>query len=210
MTGMKLGKQKTNRPDVSRLAQSGRFSFEVLCAARNSYYRAMPNALVRTRANSAWQTRGNLPVIAHPPCRFWVRSSHRACAPVSQIIEELCLGALCAREVLRRGGILEQPAGSKLFRALGLPTPASPTHTSDAWSMQLNQSHFGHLARKPTWLFFSRIHPRDLPPLPFNLFSTMPRRLDDMTPGAKSRTPSDFAHWLALSVQTVHTNCRRR
>jgi hypothetical protein len=33
----------------------------------------------------------------------------------------------------------------------------------------------------------------------------MPRRLDAMAPGTKSRTPKDFAHWLALSVQTVHT-----
>jgi len=201
----KLGKQNS-KPlfRQSPSAGEGACQFplvEILCAARSSVYQAVPSALVRTKTNSAWQTTGSCPVIAHPPCRFWSRSRSRASGTLRERIEEMLLGMICIREVLRRGGVLEQPAHSRLFTVAGMPTPSGPGHQPKLWTMSINQYHFGHRVSKPTWLLVVGVLQCDMPSAPFGLRQDPQRRLDAITPGQRSATPTRFADWL-LSIAT--------
>jgi hypothetical protein len=199
-----LGKQKA-RPGNRQTPSAGCPAFilpriEVLCCARSTAYQAMPFTLIRRKTNSAWLTNGTCPVIAHPPCRFWSRSRSRALGTLSERIEEMLTGLLCVREVLRRGGILEQPAHSRLFYVATLPIPAAAGQANDSWSMQVDQYHFGHRCSKPTWLWFCRIPQAQLPSPPLRLRANPIRKLDAITHGQRSSTPPDFAQWLCQCV----------
>jgi hypothetical protein len=52
--------------------------------------------------------------------------------------------------------VLEHPAGSKAWPAFGI---LPPPHTGgwlkvqDGWTCHVEQGHYGHPARKPTWLY---------------------------------------------------------
>ena len=61
------------------------------------------------------------------------------------------LGLFCARMVVRNGGVLEQPAGSKLWGAAKLPMPNRLTENG-LWTCYVEQGWFGYATRKPTWL----------------------------------------------------------
>lgn len=111
---------------------------------------------------------GPFPVVAHPPCERWSRL-----APLVQSRWGHRLGddggtfraALMA--VRRYGGVLEHPAYSYAWTHFGLPRPdphGGWTGSDDlGWSCQVDQGHYGHKARKPTWLYVK--HAKYLPRL---------------------------------------------
>jgi hypothetical protein len=169
---------------------------EILCCARSSSYDAIPWVATRKRTSSAWLTTSPLPVIAHPPCRFWSRSSNLSRATGLDMIRELLLGLWCVRQVARRGGIVEQPAWSRLWRAANLPRPTSQTQSPYSWSISLDQYTFGHRVHKPTWLWFCHIHQSQLPRPPLALRPDPQRTQGDITAGQRSATPPLFARWL--------------
>jgi hypothetical protein len=82
-------------------------------------------------------------------------------------------------QVRRWGGVLEHPAGSKLWEHCGLPLPTSerdpegacPTRWADSfggYTIELDQVEWGHPARKRTWLYLVGV-PRsalEAPPFP--------------------------------------------
>lgn len=181
---------------------------EVLCAARSSIYQAFPGLLLRTRTADAWLTRAACPVIAHPPCRFWSRSFARASATVEAMVIELLLGMFCVHQVRHRGGVLEQPAHSRLFRAAHMPTPHVSGDSSASWSIQVNQGTFGHRTTKPTWLWFARVPKALVPPPPFKLRQDACRNLDALTPGQRSATPHAFAAWLIECAGLAGPRCQ--
>lgn len=88
---------------------------------------------------------GPHPVVAHPPCGPWGQMRH------------LCTkqDPMCAVEALaavgRYGGVLEHPAGSKLFHEYGLPRPGCGDELGRSY--QVCQVDWGHVARKRTWLY---------------------------------------------------------
>jgi hypothetical protein len=59
--------------------------------------------------------------------------------------------------VRRYSGVLEHPALSLAWRAFDLPTPSSgggwQRGTCGGWSAHVEQRHYGHRARKATWLY---------------------------------------------------------
>jgi hypothetical protein len=101
---------------------------------------------------------GPHPVVAHPPCSRWCR--------LAGLVEARwghrrgddggCFASALA-SVRRFGGVLEHPAYSDAWAAHDLPAP--PTSGGWArdmfggWSCYVEQGHYGHLARKPTWLY---------------------------------------------------------
>lgn len=105
---------------------------------------------------------GPHPVIAHPPCGPWGR------------LASLCtqqdpeLAPLAVDQVRQFGGVLEHPAGSKLWRHCGLPAPFKtvPSLTGREWSLEVAQVRFGHPCLKLTWLFFVDVSPHALAPIP--------------------------------------------
>jgi hypothetical protein len=58
-----------------------------------------------------------MPVIAHPPCRAWGMLSHMA----NPREGEKQLAYLALAQVRLNGGILEHPAGSRLWKEAPLP-----------------------------------------------------------------------------------------
>ncbi len=171
----------------------------ILCASRSTIYTGQPGLDIYTKTKSAWLCQPRRPIIAHPPCRFWSRWNARASAATEDLIEELLLGMHCANLVKEFGGILEQPAHSRLWQAANLPLP-NTTGEDDAWSIEVDQSNFGHLCNKPTWLFFANCRRRKMTWSGWHLANPRRPTLAALTPGQRSATPTRFRDFLITNA----------
>lgn len=112
---------------------------------------------------------GPYPVIAHPPCERWGRYwSGGPSAKVRRIKGDDggCFEAALAA-VRRCGGVLEHPEASHAWREFGLNPPPRwggwvNADFAGGWTCCVEQGHYGHPARKATWLYAVGI---DLPDL---------------------------------------------
>lgn len=111
---------------------------------------------------------GSAPVVAHPPCQRWGRYWHGSPRKPHQYQlgdDEGCFGAALTA-VRSYGGVLEHPAYSRAFGAYGLPWAPREgwwPFRNDEWVCHVEQGHYGHMARKATWLFaVSACKPADL------------------------------------------------
>jgi hypothetical protein len=102
---------------------------------------------------------GPWPVIAHPPCQRWGRFWHGSTRKPHQFKlgdDGGCFAAAIGA-VRRWSGILEHPADSHAWRAFGLTPPprSGGWHRADrlGWTCYVEQGHYGHIARKGTWLY---------------------------------------------------------
>lgn len=146
---------------------------------------------------------GPHPVVAHPPCKHWGRLRHLAkdaecwhchgsgrhvdpqwakgwvrcggCAGTGRVSDRDC-APRAVEQVRAYGGVLEHPAGSKLWDAFGLPEPCDADIQDDGrtaglfprYTIELDQCEWGHVARKRTWLYLVGV-PRtalEAPPFP--------------------------------------------
>lgn len=101
---------------------------------------------------------GPHPVVAHPPCARWCR--------LAGLVEARhghrkgddggCFAAALAA-VRTWGGVLEHPAHSYAWVEFGLPAPPASggwiKGFCGGWACSVEQGHYGHRARKPTWLY---------------------------------------------------------
>lgn len=105
---------------------------------------------------------GCLPVVAHPPCARWGRMAVQIALRPGQPRPGDDGGCFDAALTAARhwGGVVEHPEGSRAFPAFGLSSPAktgewSPASTqAGEWTAYADQSAYGHVAQKPTWLLF--------------------------------------------------------
>ncbi|CAB4139637.1 hypothetical protein UFOVP347_49 [uncultured Caudovirales phage] len=111
-------------------------------------------------ARDARAYRGPHPVVAHPPCQRWGRFWHGS--PMRPHVHKLGDDGGCFREALHAvrtwGGVLEHPADSKAWDAFGLIKPKRHQGWTDhdangGRSCYVEQGHYGHVARKATWLY---------------------------------------------------------
>jgi hypothetical protein len=102
------------------------------------------------------------PVIAHPPCRAWGRLSHMA----NPRPDEKQLAYFALAQVRLNGGILEHPAGSRLWAEAPLPFVNEFSDEFGGFTIEIDQFDFGHVAHKQTKLYICGIDMKDLPPLP--------------------------------------------
>lgn len=159
---------------------------------------------------------GGAPVVAHPPCRKWGGLSALSTAAR----EEKYLGVWAVVKVRENGGVLEHPAGSKLWDAAGLPEPGA----FDSWggyTLAVSQFWWGHRAEKKTWLYVCGLDRAKLPEIPIKLgyapciIGTPGRRVDgsrlkrgdagwrpECSKKEREATPPAFAAWL-LSVASL-------
>jgi hypothetical protein len=102
---------------------------------------------------------GPHPVVAHPPCERWGRYwSGGPSAKIRRLAGDDgdCFAA-AIRAVRHYGGVLEHPEGSKAWEWWGIEKP--PRHggwiPADRWGYTccVEQGHYGHAARKATWLY---------------------------------------------------------
>jgi hypothetical protein len=103
---------------------------------------------------------GPYPVVAHPPCERWGRFWHGSTRKPHQYKlgdDGGCFAAAIAA-VRKFGGVLEHPADSHAWDAFGLAPPARGcgwrgADDGEGWTCYVEQAHYGHFARKPTWLY---------------------------------------------------------
>lgn len=123
---------------------------------------------------------GPWPVVAHPPCQRWGRFWHGSTRKPHQF--KLGDDGGCFEAALNAvrtwGGVLEHPADSQAWERFGLQKPGrnlgwhvrKPGHSlgfhsrGSAWEFTcyVEQGHYGHLSRKPTWLYACGIDPPEL------------------------------------------------
>lgn len=123
-------------------------------------------------ARDARKYAGPHPVVAHPPCQRWGRFWHGSTRKPHQYKlgdDGGCFAAALAA-LKRWGGVLEHPAHSRAWEAFGLLKPkagAGWQHDSEQglWVCYVEQGHYGHESRKPTWLIACGMQRSELPDL---------------------------------------------
>lgn len=116
---------------------------------------------------------GPHPVVAHPPCARWGR--YWFGGPSAKVRRTLgddggCFAAAVA-SVRRWGGVLEHPEASHAWKAFGIAHPPKAGGWvraglfSPGYTCCVEQGHYGHRARKATWLYVVGVPFRELPTL---------------------------------------------
>lgn len=128
------------------------------------------------QARDARQYAGPWPVVAHPPCQRWGRFWHGSTRKPHQFKlgdDDGCFEAALAA-VRKWGGVLEHPADSHAWKYHGLTPPTrfdgwqqAETHPwrENGWTCYVEQGHYGHMSRKPTWLYTYGVSRSRLPDL---------------------------------------------
>lgn len=132
-----------------------------LFVERNGVYFGLPDVDPWDKHRDAMLYDGPHPVVAHPPCERWGRYWHGGPSAKVRRIKGDDGGtfAHALRCVRRFGGVLEHPEASAAWDAFGLMRP--PRHggwvsaglTDPGWTCCVEQGHYGHRARKATWLY---------------------------------------------------------
>lgn len=165
-----------------------------LCVSGRSIYKHLPGVTAYDRHRDARTFDAKTPAVAHPPCRLWSKFlSHQAKSANAEAEREL--GRWCVRTVIRCGGVVEQPAGSRLWEEMNLPVPNAPARDG-CYTLYVEQRWFGYVTRKPTWLLICGVPKDQLPPVPFSLANTQPCQKPGLSSFARSRTMRPFAEWL--------------
>lgn len=116
---------------------------------------------------------GPHPVVAHPPCQRWGRFWHGSTRKPHQfkLGDDAGCFAAALQAVRTWGGVLEHPADSRAWSHFNLnaPTRGGGWIAADmlgGWTCYVEQGHYGHESRKPTWLYACGV---DLPELNWSL-----------------------------------------
>lgn len=156
------------------------------------------------------------PVVAHPPCAAWGTFSWRHVAGSRDGERDCAIRAV--EQVRKHGGVLEHPAGSKLWAYENLPKPGEGYDEYGGYTIQVSQVNWGHMAEKRTWLYIVGVDPDKLPPLPPRREPThvvepsgrSPSNLPRMPKSRRHVTPDPFAAWLVEVARRVNRQSLRK
>lgn len=123
-------------------------------------YAGLPGVDAWPEARDARNYPGPFPVVAHPPCQRWGRFWHGSTRKPHQYKlgdDGGCFASALA-SVRTWGGVLEHPCDSRAWAAFGLRPPKryagwQPVGDGIGWTCYVEQGHYGHMSRKPTWLY---------------------------------------------------------
>lgn len=132
-------------------------------------------------------------VVAHPPCQRWGRywsGGPNPRAKRHKLGDDDGCFSVALWMVERCGGVLEHPEASHAWTAFGINKPPRAggwvsAGTRPGWTCCVEQGHYGHSARKATWLYACGV---ELPVLKWGPSSG--RRLDE---GFHSKAERDAA-----------------
>ena len=187
----------------------------VLFAMKDSIYNQYAECDVYDKERNALSFCGDLPVIAHPPCRAWGRL--RSFAKPEPGEKELAFFAL--EMVRKNGGVLEHPESSKLWEEANLPFGLN-TDDFGGWTLKVDQFWWGHKARKRTWLYICGIerryvsYPIRFDAIQYTVSTTMNRGRKHFKPKPtiskrdRSATPKLFAEWLIDLAKKTSNNIK--
>lgn len=132
-------------------------------------------------ARDARRYAGPYPVVSHPPCQRWGRFWHGSTRKPHQYKlgdDDGCFKS--ALHTLRRwGGVIEHPCDSRAWKFFKMDPPrrhagwmwtrapvVDGVHLDGDWhTCYVEQGHYGHMSRKPTWLLVHGVARDDLPEL---------------------------------------------
>lgn len=111
---------------------------------------------------------GPYPVIAHPPCARWGR--YWSGGPSAKHKRTMGDDGGCFASALNSvhlwGGVLEHPEGSHAWEWFGIPKPPKAGGwipcLDGGYTCCVEQGHYGHRARKATWLYIFDVPPISL------------------------------------------------
>jgi hypothetical protein len=142
----------------------------------NGCYFGLPDVDPWDEPRDARNYAGPYPVVAHPPCQRWGRFWHGSTRKPHQF--RLGDDGGCFQAALDAvhayGGVLEHPADSHAWNAFAIRKPERGGgwfRAGRGWTCYVEQGHYGHLSRKPTWLYACGV---DVPQLEW---SRLPQRL---------------------------------
>lgn len=127
-----------------------------LFVATRGCYMQLPNVDAWDVPRDARKYEGPYPVVAHPPCdRFG-----RWAGP--KVGEDGGCFASALESVRTFGGVIEHPEGSHAWRIYHLVTPPRSGGWISAgdgigFTCCVEQGHYGHRARKATWLYAAHV-----------------------------------------------------
>jgi len=132
-----------------------------LFVEKNGIYAGKKHVDLWTLTRDARKYAGPSPVVAHPPCASWCMLANlRESMYGLKAGEDGGCFASALAAVRKYGGVLEHPAFSKAFAAHGLVAPKrGGWYRADflgGWACEVDQSRYGHAARKRTWLYAFR------------------------------------------------------
>jgi len=134
-----------------------------LFVQERSAYTDLPGVEAWGEAQDARTYQGPWPVVAHPPCARWGRYWNGG--PSARKKQLLGDDGGCFESALLSvhmyGGVLEHPADSLAWTWFGIEKPPRCGGwircKNYAWTCCVEQGHYGHMARKATWLYISGI-----------------------------------------------------
>lgn len=163
----------------------------ILCADSRSTYQTISGVEVYDKQRDAWTFDGGTPIVAHPPCRAWSAYCGHQAKPEPGEKE---LAMQCVEWLRQCGGVLEQPAHSRLFAATRMPLPGDGA-VDGMFSIAVKQSWWGHPVQKNTWLCLSGIKDYELPFVLRNEIGDR-EKWNKMSKRKRAATPLLMAQWL--------------
>jgi hypothetical protein len=126
----------------------------------NGCYFGLPNVDPWDEPGDARLYNGPYPVVAHPPCQRCGRFWHGSTSKPHQFKlgdDGGCFEA-ALKSVRYYSGVLEHPCDSHAWKFYGLTPPKRfkgwlPAGDNIGWTCYVEQGHYGHISRKPTWLY---------------------------------------------------------
>ena len=181
----------------------------ILFTLPNSNYKKYHFTDCYDEEKNALNYRGQAAIIAHPPCRLWGRLRHMSKAP--QVERILAIWAII--QIRKVGGILEHPAGSRLFRKMKIPLDGSPDQYG-GFVISINQHWFGFQAKKRTYLYIVGCTRSQIPQLPLN-FSAITHSVSssknylELDKSKNSVTAPKLCEWLFEIQRIIEQNKSR-
>jgi hypothetical protein len=134
-----------------------------LFVERGGVYCGLPDVDPWDVARDARAYDGPHPIVAHPPCERWGRywSGGPSARARRRLGDDGGCFASAIRNLLLFGGVVEHPEASHAWAAFGIPRPPRQggwIRTPHGWTCCVEQGHYGHPARKATWLYYIGFH----------------------------------------------------
>jgi len=172
-----------------------------LFVATGGVYFGLPDVDPWDAKRDARLYRGPHPVVAHPPCERWGRYWHGGPNSDRFPRERQHKGAdggcfyTALWAVRTFGGVLEHPEASAAWHWFGLIEPPYDggwvrADFTGGWTCRVEQGHYGHRARKGTWLYAHGV--RALPSLKWGPSSAW-ARLDEGFHSVEERAAARLA-----------------
>lgn len=131
-----------------------------LCVERGGIYWDRTGVIPYDKARNALLYWGPHPAVCHTECDRWGRywSGGPSCKEKRQKGADGGQFAHCLGVVRTFGGIMEHPEASHAWAHFGLNRPPRsggwvPADFFGGWTCCVEQGHYGHPARKATWLY---------------------------------------------------------